>query len=379
MLKRAFFQIHWLFGMTAGLVLALMGMTGALYSFEEELIRKLDPQVTRVASHQGAMLAPAELLARVKQRDPYVSSLTLSADTQDAARVGFMKPIAGSDKKKFELQYLDPYTGELLGKPASEEFFRSVLNLHRKLMLDDTGKAIIGASSLVFLFLLLSGLYLRWPKTGRLNWRSWLAIDSGKRGRSFLAQLHAVLGTWLFLAYLLIVLTSLAWSYDWYRSGLSALAGVSAGGKTPSAGNQAKPAIRADIVTSAAPGEPNLALVWATFSATVPHYQKLILLLPSRPAQPVQILYLDSEHAYANNRIVIDGVSGALQKHELYADKSAGEKLMASLYAIHSGHFFGVTGRLIMMLASLSLPLFALTGWIMYLQRRRSRRLETRA
>ncbi len=177
----------------------------------------------------------------------------------------------------------------------------------------------------------------------------------------------------------MIVLTSLAWSYDWYRSGLSALAGVSAGGKTPSAGNQAKPAIRADIVTSAAPGEPNLALVWATFSATVPHYQKLILLLPSRPAQPVQILYLDSEHAYANNRIVIDGVSGALQKHELYADKSAGEKLMASLYAIHSGHFFGVTGRLIMMLASLSLPLFALTGWIMYLQRRRSRRLETRA
>lgn len=369
MLKRLLFQMHWFSGITAGVVLALMGLTGALYSFEEELIQEIDPHVTRVTPDHRPMLTPADLLARVRKGNPHVSSLTLSGDPQDAARVGFMHPIAGSDKKKFELQYLNPYTGELLGKPASEEFFRSGLNLHRKLMLDDGGKAVTGASTLVFLFLLLSGVYVRWPKTRRLYWRTWLSIDFRNSGRSFLAQLHSVLGIWLFLAYLLIILTGLTWSYGWYRSGLTALVGGSASTKP-------RPAVSADMAKPMPAGEINLELVWATFSATVPDYQKLILLLPSAAGQAVQILYLDPEaaHPYANNRIVIDASSGALQKHERYAAKRGGEKLMASLYALHSGHFFGVTGRLIMMLASLCLPLFAVTGWIMYLQRRRSRR-----
>lgn len=377
MLKRTFIYLHWLFGITAGVVLALMGLTGALYSFEEELIHAIDPHVTSVASttaDQRTMLAPADLLAQIKKSNPYVSSLTLSHDPQDAARVGFMNPIAGTDKKKFELYYLNPYTGQLLGKPASEEFFRSVLNLHRKLMLDDTGKAITGAATLAFLFLLLSGLYLRWPKTQRLHWRTWLAIDNKKAGRHFLVQWHAVLGTCLSAAYLLIILTGLVWSYDWYRSGLTSLVGVSASKKMSPVRGKSTPALRAEVAALTPPDEINLHRVWATFNAVVPHYQKLILLLPSMPGNPVQILYLDpaAAHPYANNRIVIDGNSGALQQHELYAAKSKGEKLMASLYALHSGHFFGITGRLIMLLASLCLPLFALTGWIMYWQRRRS-------
>ncbi|MGV2836528.1 PepSY domain-containing protein, partial [Pseudomonas shirazensis] len=39
MLKKSLFQLHWLFGITAGLVLALMGTTGAIWSFQEELLR----------------------------------------------------------------------------------------------------------------------------------------------------------------------------------------------------------------------------------------------------------------------------------------------------------------------------------------------------
>lgn len=373
MFKRFLFQIHWLFGISAGLILALTGLTGALYSFSDELIHALDPAVTRVQANGRNMLPAPSLLAQVQKTHPYVSSLTLSSDPREAARVGFMLPLAGSDRKKFELQYLNPYTGELLGKPASEESFRSILKLHRTLLLDAPGKAIIGASTMVFLFLLISGAYLRWPKTRALDWRSWLRMDLKSKGRNFFSNLHAVAGSWLWLAYLLFALTGLNWSYPWMRNGLEELLASPA---SESASIRPKPQVQIDLSAAAPAAETDLNRVWKTFQDTAPAYQKMILLLPSGASQPVQILYLspDAPHAYANNRVLIDGVSGALQKHELFAAKSVGEKLLASLYALHSGAYFGTTGRIIMLLASLLLPLFALSGWIMYLQRRKNKK-----
>lgn len=48
MVKKTLFQLHWFFGITAGLVLALMGITGALYSFQEELLRAFNADVLKV-------------------------------------------------------------------------------------------------------------------------------------------------------------------------------------------------------------------------------------------------------------------------------------------------------------------------------------------
>lgn len=44
MLKKTLFQLHWFFGITAGLVLALMGITGAAYSFQDEILRPSTPR-----------------------------------------------------------------------------------------------------------------------------------------------------------------------------------------------------------------------------------------------------------------------------------------------------------------------------------------------
>jgi sulfite reductase (NADPH) flavoprotein alpha-component len=41
------------------------------------------------------------------------------------------------------------------------------------------------------------------------------------------------------------------------------------------------------------------------------------------------------------------------------------------MLAIHRGHFFGIPGMALLMLSSLALPLFVVTGWMMYLDRRR--------
>ena len=66
MVKKALFNVHWLFGISAGLVLALMGVTGALYAFEGEIMGALNPEVLKVEVRDSGILPPAELVAKIE-------------------------------------------------------------------------------------------------------------------------------------------------------------------------------------------------------------------------------------------------------------------------------------------------------------------------
>ncbi len=99
------------------------------------------------------------------------------------------------------------------------------MQIHRWLAADAVGKQIVGASTIALIYFCLSGLYLRWPRKW-LDWRAWLRLDWAQKGRSFLWHLHSVVGTWVLVAYLVMALTGLFWSYDWYRSGLYTITGT---------------------------------------------------------------------------------------------------------------------------------------------------------
>jgi sulfite reductase (NADPH) flavoprotein alpha-component len=87
---------------------------------------------------------------------------------------------------------------------------------------------------------------------------------------------------------------------------------------------------------------------------------------------PVTFNYLDADpaHERASNRLVVDARSGEVRSHERYADKTAGQQLAASMFVLHKGSYFGLAGTVLLMLASLAMPLFAITGWMLYLKRR---------
>ena len=57
-----------------------------------------------------------------------------------------------------------------------------------------------------------------------------------------------------------------------------------------------------------------------------------------------------------------------------YADKTAGERILANVLDIHRGAIFGWPGKLLFMMAAALMPLFVVTGFMLYLSRRRHRR-----
>ena len=111
MTRRILFQVHWLLGVTVGLVLALMGLTGATMSFEDEITGLLNSSTISVA--KGAeLMTPDALLASLRAQLPgeEIRPLVLSADPERAVQFRVRQP---SGAATF---YANPYDGHVLGK-----------------------------------------------------------------------------------------------------------------------------------------------------------------------------------------------------------------------------------------------------------------------
>ena len=380
MFRRVLFQIHWFAGITAGVVLAVVGLTGAILALEHPVLDALNRNPRTMEAAGGVALAPAELLGRVQAQVPgrRILSLQISTDPGDAARVS-LAPLAKAApdtppnrRPRPEIRYVDPRSGEIFEARGNrgEGFFRAATQLHRWLILGDLGsqalgRQIVGACTALCIFLALSGLYLRWPRRNRLDWRIWLAIDFKRRGRPFLWRLHAITGTWVLPFYLLMSLTGLQWSYEWYRKSLYAVAGVEMPVRRPPGGEGATPS-RVDLA-------PAVAALRAVTTTT--GFSTATFVLP-QGAEPLEVRYLDLDppHERALNTLAVDVASGSVIRSERYAEKSAGAKLVASILMLHTGSFFGIVGSIVFGIASLAMPLFTVSGWMLYLDRRRARR-----
>ena len=121
-----------------------------------------------------------------------------------------------------------------------------------------------------------------------------------------------------------------------------------------------------------------LETVWTAFvdELCADRYQMATIELPAAPAETLSIRYLDPEprHERAYNSVEVRSADGAIESHTRYADKRFGDRLMASIFPLHSGRYFGMAGVIVFMMASLAMPLFAITGWMLYLARRRRKR-----
>ncbi|WP_073523987.1 PepSY domain-containing protein [Pseudomonas fluorescens] len=365
MLKKTLFQLHWFFGITAGLVLALMGVTGAAYSFQDEILRALNPTVLSVQKREAGVLPPAELVRKLEAAEgKTVAMLWVESESGNAGRVSFTPP---PGERRGQMRYFDPYTGDYMGDAVGQDVFGFILQLHRFLAIGDTGRNITGACTLILLFFCLSGLYLRWPRQVK-SWRVWLTLDWRKKGRSFNWDLHSVFGTWCLLFYLLAALTGLYWSYDWYNRGVT---------KLLSDAPQNERMRKRGLAPAGPAPVANYDAIWSSiYSNAGPDLSAYNIRMPAVAGQPATVYYLlkDSPHDRALNQINLDPATGEVKSHDRYASKSLKAQLLTSVYALHTGSYFGLVGRIVLTVSSLLMPLFFITGWLLYLDRRRKKR-----
>lgn len=396
MKRKLWLLLHRYLGVSAGLVLAVVGVTGALLSFEDEILSVINRDIAHVASRPHAEpLLPDSVYRKVSENFPdrQVQGLTLVDHANASVKVNLSDPNGG---RRGEDWYVDPFTAEALGPVAGVSAMHFIEDIHRRLLAGEAGKAVVGASALILIFMALSGIYLRLPtllKKRRqtesagghdnkkkeynlsvyVRWRQGLSklllFKRGLKGRAFWWHLHAVAGTWVILFYLSASLTGLYFSYDWYRAGVLALAGVEQPKRRPPMREEGgKKAIDVGPRASA------LARSWQVFGEHVQSYTQVSIRLP-KGEENFNYSYLDerSGHERAQNRIEIRYADAQVLKHDLYDDKRVGEKMVASMLPLHTGSFYGLTGKIIFFISSVMMPLFTFSGIWLYLKRRQAR------
>ncbi|WP_278363211.1 sulfite reductase flavoprotein subunit alpha [Acinetobacter schindleri] len=404
MFKKTFFQIHWFLGITAGLVLSIMGVTGAIYSYEQQILKWINTDSYTVQAQSGPKLSPAELYQHFKQQNPemQINSVSLDASPTGSSTVNIAKEGA---RRGYNMM-VNPYTAEVLPEIKGREFFQFIQQLHRYLTMDPVGKQITGVCALMLIFFVLSGLYLRWPK--RHSVKQWLAVKPQLKGRNFIWDLHAVVGTWVVIFYLILACTGLYWSYDWWRNGMFKVLGVERpqpemqqgqGGRGGEEQGRRAGESRGEGAGERVPrsegqrenrgegrerGVDDTLLLtalnksWAGFQNKFnDKYSTVTFNIPKKADGELKLSFTDVEvqHERARNNATYNYQDAAFTLVEMYEDKKLNEKIMSSMLPVHRGSFFGPIYQFFAMVASLLMPLFFITGWMLYLKRRKQKKL----
>jgi len=220
-ISAALLQVHSIAGLVLALLLSLIALTGAIMSFEDEIVDRLNAGIMQVEP-RTTPLSPDELVSRLQSVSDAskVAGMTLWSNPPAAVHIRFARDEQGGRPSSL---YVDPYDGHVLGVPRGEEFFATVRRLHRWLLIpgDATGwgRQITGVVALGLIVMLVSGLVLRWPRRAG-SVKMWLKPNLALGGRGLHRSLHAVIGTWVLPLYLVMAITGLWYSFDWYKDGV---------------------------------------------------------------------------------------------------------------------------------------------------------------
>lgn len=366
MLRKILFWTHLTAGVLAGLIILLMCVTGVALMYERQIIAWADGEFRSAPPASGApRLAPEAIISAVSQAAsaPPASVIVSAAPTA---------PVEASMAGR--VVYFDAYSGAKLGEGdrSIRSFFRSVTDWHRWLSMQGpqrpTGRAITGASNLIFFFIVLSGLYLWLPRRwNAANLRAVLLFRGGLAGRARDFNWHNVIGFWCAVPLAFIVLGGLVISYPWATNLVYRLTGTT-------------PAPPASAPAGPRPGAaPSLDLAglntaWARATEQVPHWQTVTFRPPAGSQAPFDLVVAGSHRGRPDLRysFTIDRANGTILKAEQWENFNTGRRVRMWLRFIHTGEALGVVGQTIAGMASAGGAVLVWTGLSLAWRRLRS-------
>lgn len=365
-MKIFFRTIHLYLSLASGLVIAVVCLTGAVLVFEKELQQSIYPE--RYFVKQTATWAGVDRMENaLKEEIPAakVTSAKIYADPTRSVELNYSLEKSGkkeSGKKEGGNQqaFLNPYTGELISLYEHRKtFFYTVFALHRWLLADDIGKVIVGVSTLLFLFILLTGIILWLPKNVKIL-KQRLTIKWNAGWKRLNHDLHIVIGFYTALFLFAFAFTGLAWSFKWFNDGIYWVTGTE--NKPP------KPPL-SELQTDTTAISLEKAYKIAKQQRPDAKYYVVNQAKGDSAAIAVTILSKQAAHERATDQLFIDQYSGTVLGQLKFSDRNLGQRVRSTFYPIHVGSIAGTPGRIIALLACIAGFTFPITGVIMWLNR----------
>ena len=390
-MKVIFRNIHLYLSLAAGLVIMTCCFTGAVLVFEKELQEAFNHD--RYFVTEKEILSPLQQLADgVKKHysSAKITSLKVYPDPQRSVEIGITMP---ADKKEntadrtSERQvgaaasspaaagakptgpgggnnytaFVNPYTGKVLELYSYREtFFYSMFALHRWLLggSDSIGKTITGVATFIFLFILITGIILWWPRNRAILMKR-LKIKTNASWKRINHDLHIVLGFYASIFLFIFAFTALAWSFKWFNNAIYTVTGSSMKSVEPprstyTSGSNFVNYDSAYIAVMKAAGSARYYTLRAPADTTAPFTVSVL---------PMGV------HESATDNYYVDQYTGAIIGTQKFSERNLGQRIRSTFKPVHTGSIYGLPSKIVAFIVCVLGVTFPVTGTIMWLKR----------
>ena len=391
---RMVWRWHFLAGLLCLPFVAFLSLTGGIYLFKPQVDDLIDWRYEHLATG-GNNAPPSQVVAAALSAVPgsHLLAYELPRTAHSATRVIVSH---GADAVRV---YVDPHSLKIL-KHVSEEhrFERIIFNLHGQLLLGNVGSVIVEMVASWTIVLIVTGLYLWWPRGRKGQTGGVVYPRLNARGRTRLRDLHAVTGAWLSLFVILFLASGLPWSFVWGHALQSfektigrittiqdweighvrvrdTIAGTPATPPVPDTmtgmkGMSSMPGMDMPPVATA-PVPPldeaaldRVALTGATLGLRYP----VLLTPPPQAGQPWQVRSDTQDRPWRMTvRITPDG---QVVGRDTFADKPIVDRVIGYGVAAHEGQLFGIANQIINLVVALGLLAMSIAAFVMWSRRR---------
>ncbi|MEM7659589.1 MAG: PepSY-associated TM helix domain-containing protein [Bacteroidota bacterium] len=373
--------IHLWLGLVSGLVVFLVATSGAIMVFEKE-IRFLTGTASydRTVPFQHKAKAPPsqifeKAIAELPEGGEYCYFYTGSKPNNVVVTWYYHPGREPEIPAGYREVLQHPYTAEVIQNTLWEGgFWGFMVKFHTTLLLPyEIGHQVVGWSTVIFLFMLLTGLILWFPKNKK-GYRQRFSIKWGASKKRVTYDLHNVLGFYAMTVLLVIGLTGLVWSFETVREGIYTIA--SGGEEMPSPA----PPTSAWTQESALQSPAELGrMIDSLASLSQAQYESVYRMTVSYPLDSVGsisvgIMTEKGKNYDRHDEFAYDRYSGALLHSEKWADQNGGERIMHLNYPIHLGLIGGWPTKILAFLASLIAASLPITGFYIWWGRRRKKK-----
>lgn len=396
-MKKIFRKIHLWLSVPFGLIITLVCFSGAMLVFENEVNEWFRRDLYYVETVKESPLPMDKLLEKVATTLPdsvSVTGVSISSDPGRAYQVSLSKPRRAS-------LYVDQYTGEVKGKSERSGFFMFMFRMHRWL-LDSMnpgnegifwGKMIVGVSTLLLVFVLISGIVIWWPRT-RKALKNSLKITATKGWKRFWYDLHVAGGMYALIFLLAMALTGLTWSFPWYRTAFYKVFGVEVQQRAAQGHEQKSDAQKRDtklathrekkregneVRKGERSGRPennhsDMYSVTSPFVYWQEIYDKLGRQNPeykqiSISSGTASVSFNRFGNQRASDRYSFNTDNGEFTETSLYQHQDKSGKIRGWIYSVHVGNWGGMFTRILTFIAALLGAALPLTGYYLWIKR----------
>ncbi|MBV8253578.1 MAG: PepSY domain-containing protein [Chitinophaga sp.] len=392
-MKIFFRRIHLYLGLAAGLIITISCLTGAMLVFENDITQALNHDryfVTPV----GQRLPLDTLAARVQQVVPKakIARIQVFADPERTVQILFEegkkkegkeareakaeKPQAAKGdkpgkeapkkKEKGRTAFVNPYTGQVIELYSYQAtFYYKIFSLHRWLLSGDTGKVIIGTSTFIFLFILITGIILWIPKTKNILQQR-LKIKWDGNWKRVNNDLHVVLGFYTSIFLFIIAFTGLTWSFQWFSDAFYAPLGGTKPAEMPKSAPVVADASKVISFESAVQAVQQTDPTALFYSVATPK--------DSAGTFVVNALPKNASTEVATTTYYVDQHAGNIVSSQTFAARQINQKVKSLIKPIHTGAIYGTPTKILWLMIALMGAIFPTTGTLMWINRTRKKK-----